>query len=637
MNIPEKRTIGGIVGNTSLTLKIAAIMVVLGITLGIVLNNLHGKMLKEQFNLQLKERLEGESSENRQIFDDYFLDYHRSVVALATNYAMYSYEANMVWESGKAAKIYEMDEIPPWLPRSSVLKYYVGIDYAALYDNNGMLREVYKAHTDPLPAEFSNLPQLRLPPGISFMTRLSGVGFVLASGDVKDTTGRKVGTLVIAHYTNNDLLTDAMGPLSDRRTVVLADAKDHTIIAINKPELITNEKTLENLKDNFMFGGKSFLDYGENELSLMFASLIPLSDINKLREKVLSGNMRFNIIAGVALILSFIVIILYITTRIRRLDKYVADVSIKHLGLEPPGSLAGDQLRVLEQRFHRLFDEILESKSLLEKRALDLEKINHELQEATAQLIQSAKLSALGELTAGIAHELNQPLNGIKIICQSILKDMQKGRHNPDELGTDLADVVEQVDKMAAIIDHMRIFTRRTEGMTTQLMDINSIIEGPFKLLNQQLKITGIVVTKNLAQDLPQIKGDIIRLEQVFINFITNARNAMKSDAKADKYLKITTSLVNNGDLSLDGGGVAIEIEDTGAGIPDSIKDKIFQPFFTTNEPGKGTGLGLSVSKKIIEEHGGTISVESTAGKGTIFRIVLPTADKKSEQRDLEE
>ncbi|MBF0537792.1 MAG: response regulator [Nitrospirae bacterium] len=255
-------------------------------------------------------------------------------------------------------------------------------------------------------------------------------------------------------------------------------------------------------------------------------------------------------------------------------------------------------------------------------------RAQEKLQEATEQLIQTAKLSALGELTAGVAHELNQPLNGIKIICQSIIKDIQKNRYSTEELQTDLADIVEQVDKMAAIIDHMRIFTRRSEGMNTELIDINTVVEGTFKLLNQQLKDNGITVTKNLAPDLPQVKGDIIRLEQVCINLIINAKNAMTKGANAGKDLKITTYQTNNCDLPSCNGTIVVEIEDNGTGIPESIIDKIFQPFFTTNEHGKGTGLGLSVSKKIINEHGGKISVQSDVGRATIFKLTLPIADK---------
>ncbi|MBV6341984.1 sensor histidine kinase [Candidatus Magnetobacterium casense] len=619
--------------NVSLTIKIAAIMVILGVTLLLVLGHIHRKMMAEIFNAQLHKQLESQSKENRQMFDRYFLSYQHSVGALANDYDLIAYVKNASWDGGKPINTDGEHELPPWLPKASVLKFYVGFDYAMLYDKGGTLRGAYNATDDPLPAEFRELTPLRLYPGQSYMKRFDGASYVLASKDVKDATGNKMAVLVIAHHINHNLLTDAMGPLNYENTVVLAGATDHAIVASNKPDLMPNATKVEDLKDKFIFGGKHFLDYGEDEVHLMLVSVISMDEVKELRTNVLSGNLRFNIITAVALILSFVVIMLYITMRIRKLDDYVADVSKAHLGLQPLESMGGDQLRVLERRFHRLFDELMTSRSQIERRASDMEKLNDELKETTAQLIQSAKLSALGELTAGVAHELNQPLNGIKIVCQSVIKDIQKGRHNTGELQTDLTDIVEQVDKMAAIIDHMRIFTRRTEVMSMELIDINTVVEGPFKLLGQQLKLSGIDVIKNMAPDLPRINGDIIRLEQVFINLINNAKNALKNvpetDSPTDKTLKVTTCLTTNSNLPSCPNVIVVEVEDNGPGIPESIRDKIFQPFFTTNDPGKGTGLGLSVSKKIVDEHGGMISVQSDAGRATIFRVVLPIAEKK--------
>ncbi|MBF0338406.1 MAG: hypothetical protein HQL05_11300 [Nitrospirae bacterium] len=608
-------------------------MVILGVTLLIVLRNINGKMIGEIFNAQLQKQLESQNRENGQVFDGYFLSYQHSVGALANTYDLMTYVKKASWNGVKPTRTDDAHELPPWLPRASVVKFYVQFDYAMLYDTEGRLRDVYNATDESLPAEFNDLAQLRLYPGQSYMKRFGISGYVLASKDVKDADGNKMATLVIAHRINDDLLIDAMGPLSVENTLVLAGAKDHIIIASNKPELMPTLKTVEDLRDKFIFGGKRFLDYGEDEVHLMLVSLISLDEVKELRANVLSGSLKFNIINAFALILSFIVIMFYITIRIRRLDSYVATVSMQHLGLTTTESKGGDQLRILERRFHRLFDEVIESKSQLEKRASDMEKLNSELKETTGQLVQSAKLSALGELTAGIAHELNQPLNGIKIVCQSVIKDIQKNRHNVEELETDLTDIVEQVDKMAAIIDHMRIFTRRTEGMNTQLIDINTVVEGPFKLLGQQLKINGINVIKELTPNLPRINCDTIRLEQVFINLINNAKNAIKNapefDQRTDNTLKIRTYLTHDSDLPSCPTAIVVEVQDNGPGIPESIREKIFQPFFTTNDPGKGTGLGLSVSKKIIDEHGGKMSVRSDVGKATVFTVVLPVTDDK--------
>ncbi|MBW1839293.1 MAG: PAS domain S-box protein, partial [Deltaproteobacteria bacterium] len=250
-------------------------------------------------------------------------------------------------------------------------------------------------------------------------------------------------------------------------------------------------------------------------------------------------------------------------------------------------------------------------------------KMETQLKEATVQLVQSEKLSALGELTAGVAHELNQPLNGIKIISQSLLKDIKRGQLEEEELGQDLHDIVNQVNKMADIIDHMRIFTRRSEGIPNETIEVNSIVEGAFKFLGQQMRNHNIEVVENLGSDLPKIVGDPIRLEQVFLNLVSNARNAIEGSGKEKKIIEISTYTVNtNGDSS-----VVMEIKDNGGGVPEHVRGKIFQPFFTTNAPGKGTGLGLSVSSKIIEEHQGRIELDSTFGEGTTFRVMLPAKE----------
>ncbi|MFC1461978.1 ATP-binding protein [Verrucomicrobiota bacterium] len=251
----------------------------------------------------------------------------------------------------------------------------------------------------------------------------------------------------------------------------------------------------------------------------------------------------------------------------------------------------------------------------------ELEKSNRELKEATAQLIQAEKLSALGELAAGVAHELNQPLNVIKIICQSITRDLQKERYEEGTLRRDLPDILDQVGKMAQVIDHMRIFSRRAEGLPMEHVDLNILLEGAFKFLGQQLMDHGIQVVKNFAPDLPSVIGDPIRLEQVFMNLITNARTVLEDSGASDRTIVVRTYRVKNEDA------IRTDIADNGPGVSKDITEKIFQPFFTTKEPGKGTGLGLSVASKIIEEHKGSIRLISTPGDGATFTVILPIAE----------
>jgi PAS domain S-box-containing protein len=242
------------------------------------------------------------------------------------------------------------------------------------------------------------------------------------------------------------------------------------------------------------------------------------------------------------------------------------------------------------------------------------------------QLIQASKMSTLGEMAAGIAHELNQPLSTIQIGTDFFRNMIKQGRKIPeDELALVSEQMAEQVARAVRIINHLREFGRKTD-IQQERLDINKPLKGVFTLLSQQLKLRGIKVVLDLKDDLPPIMGDSIRLEQVFIDVVVNARDAMveKKERLAGGSLENTLTIRN---FHKDD-QVVVTITDTGIGIPHEIQGRIFEPFFTTKEVGKGTGLGLSISYGIVKEYEGTIEVESEVGKGTTFKITFPACGK---------
>ena len=252
---------------------------------------------------------------------------------------------------------------------------------------------------------------------------------------------------------------------------------------------------------------------------------------------------------------------------------------------------------------------------------------HEELKEKTGQIVQNEKMTALGELTASVAHELNQPLNVIKIIAQSLLRNI--GQINADEeLKEDLQDIVGQVNKMAEIIDHMRVFSRKSAGEKKDNVDLNELFEGVFKFVGQQLENHRIEVKKDLAGDLANVAGDPIRIEQIFMNLITNARNVLDDVDQQEKTIIVRTYNLEQNKSPLHVNSVVAEVEDNGPGVPEDIRDKIFEPFFTTREPGKGTGLGLSVASEVIEEHDGKMELETEKGEYALFRVILPAQSR---------
>jgi PAS domain S-box-containing protein len=239
-----------------------------------------------------------------------------------------------------------------------------------------------------------------------------------------------------------------------------------------------------------------------------------------------------------------------------------------------------------------------------------------------AQLIQASKMTTLGTMAAGMAHEINQPLNVIQVGADFLLKKVRSGKPIKDEeFETVAREISDNVQRAAQIITHMRDFSRKSEVIGDKL-DINKPIRDVFRVLGQQLRVHQIELKLDLEEHLPPIRAEHNRMEQVFMNLVTNAMDAMderrlKSE-KRDWWGALTITSF------YDDEHIVVTVTDTGIGIPDEIIDRIFEPFFTTKEVGKGTGLGTSISYGIVKDYGGTIEVTSEVNVGTTFTLKFP-------------
>jgi len=252
-----------------------------------------------------------------------------------------------------------------------------------------------------------------------------------------------------------------------------------------------------------------------------------------------------------------------------------------------------------------------------------VEERTRALKETQFQLIQSGKLAAVGTLAAGVAHELNQPLMVIRGYAQELLKEE---RIADAELREDLSRIEAQTTRMTAIISHLRDFSRQSKG-TRQRTDLNQVVTQAFSFLDQQLKTRNIEVVQELDPALPKVWADPLQIEQVLLNLVTNARDAMDTFGRGT--ITIRTEAIQDA-------RVALSMTDTGPGIPPDQQGRIFDPFFTTKEVGKGTGLGLSICHGIVEEHGGELRMESPVadGRGARFTLILPGSLRDSGESD---
>ncbi len=252
--------------------------------------------------------------------------------------------------------------------------------------------------------------------------------------------------------------------------------------------------------------------------------------------------------------------------------------------------------------------------------------------EAERKLIQAGKMATMGEMATGVAHELNQPLSVIKMASSFFIRKMEKGEPLQDEtLGTMLRKIDGNVDRATRIIEHMRQFARKSD-LRLEKVQLNEIIARSFEIFSQQLRLRDIEVKWDLDPDLPRVMADAGRMEQVFINLLINARDAIeekwagREPGAGDKLITLKTTRRDR--------TVVCEVRDTGMGIPPALAEKIFELFFTTKDVGKGTGLGLSISYGIIQECGGTIRVDPNPGRGACFILEFPAAEHEHEPKD---
>jgi two-component system, NtrC family, sensor kinase len=230
------------------------------------------------------------------------------------------------------------------------------------------------------------------------------------------------------------------------------------------------------------------------------------------------------------------------------------------------------------------------------------------------QLQQSDKLSSIGILAAGVAHEVNTPLTGISSYAQMLLQQVPENdpRHHL------LVKIHRQTSRASAIVNNLLNFSRVSDARLVSV-DLHRVLDDTIQLLEAQLRNTAIEVVRNYDEDLPAVAGNAPKLQQVFMNLILNARDAMTLGGR----LEIATELSEN--------AVVVKFRDTGGGIPAEHLSKIYDPFFTTKEIGSGTGLGLAVSYGIIQDHGGRIVVDSRPGEGACFEITLPMAGARQQ------
>ncbi len=334
-------------------------------------------------------------------------------------------------------------------------------------------------------------------------------------------------------------------------------------------------------------------DMNKNLIGILYVGLLE-AKYRDIKWHTILTNMG---ITGLGMVIAFIISFRLgntIIKRIRLLKEAAEAIAAGNLDYKlAPDKISGFDM--LDEAFNYM------SKSLKEH--------DEKLNKAHQQLARTEKLTALGEMAAGVAHEINNPLGGILLYSNLVLEDIpadSPARENMEK-------IIYQTNRCKGIVQNLLDFARTPTGDLLPL-NVNNVIKTSLNLVKDQAMFHGIEIKTNLAENLTEVVGDKARLEDVFLNLFINAAYAMNGKGT----LTINTRLTRNN-------AVKISISDTGKGIDKEHLPHIFEPFFTTKEPGQGTGLGLSITYGIIRKHNGFIDVESEPGKGTTFMIFLPS------------
>ncbi len=350
-------------------------------------------------------------------------------------------------------------------------------------------------------------------------------------------------------------------------------------------------------------------DIDNRIVGIMFVGILkqPFSDL--LRNTILTF---LGIAIGVILIIIVVAILLTrkISTPLKRLEVFAKNV--EEGDYKPDFAIkAPREIENLAYSFNHMAKELDKEKKELENWAntleIKVEQRSEELKKIHEQLFRSEKLASLGKLAAGVAHEINNPLTGVLTNASLLLEDLEEG----DPRREDVEVIVSETIRCREIVKRLLDFARQTKPQK-KITNINNLINNIILLVRNQTSFRNIVIDKNLDENLPEVMADLDQIQQVFINLIINASEAMTKGGK----LEIDSKFDKSGEY------VEVIFKDNGPGIPNHVKARIFDPFFTTKE--QGTGLGLSISYGIIERHGGKINLETKQGEGTTFTIFLP-------------
>ncbi len=407
----------------------------------------------------------------------------------------------------------------------------------------------------------------------------------------------------------------------------IRDKLNNEYILLNVP-IVTLDQQLE--IENLGITNSISDNVGASSVTEEIGQITLILSLDKVNQAIKDARDTAILVTTIVLILTIIMLTFFIKFITRPVNMLVEVTDkVSHGDYDQRVELdQTDEIGHLATTFNKMIDSLKQSRDEIEEYNRNLEqKIVErtlELEEIQQQLVQSEKLSAIGQLAAGVAHELNNPLGGILGYAQFTLEKLQKSKNtgvssqNVEKYIKYLIDIETQAKRCKTIVQNLLRFSRTSRTSEFSDVNVNQVIEDTLTFMEHQLHMNQIELEIELDEALPLIQGNTGQLQQVLTNLVINAMHASPPESLIKIISRYSPPL---GEFD---GTVEMLIQDTGSGIREEDLKKIFEPFFTTKQVGKGTGLGLSVSYGIVKDHGGEIKVKSEMGEGSTFIITLP-------------
>ncbi len=579
----------------SLPLKVFTGAVVVALAVIFLVISLLRTSLEEAFESQLNTLLDEKAFQHRVRFSRSIESYYYAAKLLSAQHSAIHY-LEEISPPVSDTPIHIKGRLPEWLVSFPSLRPFITPQYAFLFDSSGHMLEYYQGWPVAPPAELISLSKINLlqVTGQTHIVTIKEVPYLLAAEQILNDRQEPLGILLISTPLDESFMITSNGPATGWNLVALIDDKSGRVLSSNSQEMIGRGKNLDALEVHHMFNEPKFLALGGMELNFRFASLVSRGDVDRLAEGVLEKEWAAQLIVAIVYMGPFLIIIYWLTRRILRLTAKVEAFSVDTLGngVQPSHAVVGDQLDILEQRFHHLTIDI-------KKRTSQLETANHEL-EAFAY---------------SVSHDLRAPLRSIDGFSQALEEDYDD---QFDQTGHDyLKRVRKAAQRMGTLIDEMLMLSRVSRSeIKESKVNLSPIAESVVQELAQSQPNRHVEV--RICEGLNVI-GDEGLLRVLMTNLLDNAwKFTSKND---DALIEFGVADGKDRELSDVSSKPVFFVRDNGVGFDRNFAGKIFDAFQRLHRDVDfpGTGVGLATVQRIINRHDGSIWADSEIGKGATF------------------